>query len=56
MKKNEIELLLRIVCDRQEQLIGYRMCDNINQFTEYSDLEKIKVKLKKKLKKLYQEK
>lgn len=48
MKKHEYELLLKMVCDRQSSLLQTGQWHN----SEYKDLEHIKIRLKKKLKRI----
>ena len=46
MKKKELELLLKLACNRQSELLIHKMWDS----SEYKTLEHIKVKLKNKIK------
>lgn len=48
MKTHEYKLLLKLVCDRQSSLLQTGQWQNL----EYKDLEHIKIRLKKKLKKI----
>ena len=44
MKRHEWQLLFKLVCDRQTELLKYNLWDR----SEYKDLEHIKIRLKRK--------